>query len=386
MKGLVLDAKWEPKPDYAVSDWEKATGKAVTGSAIWRHPTLKVQEWPDPEPGPRDVVIAVQACGVCGSDMHFYETDKDDYILYPGLTKFPTILGHEFAGKIVEVGPEVEDRKVGDIVTAEEMIWCGHCIACRNGYPNHCTNLEEIGFTIPGAFANYIALDEKYCWPIDAIAERFGSEERAFEVGALSEPTSVSYNAMFERAGGFRPGHYVSVFGSGPIGLAATGLARAAGAGTIVAFEVSAPRRELAKKVGADYVYDPREVSPHEVMMELSKGEGFNFHVEAAGAPHLTIPEMEQALAINAKIVQIGRAAQRVPMYLESFQVRRAQAFGSQGHSGHETFPNVIRMVGAGRLDLSPIITATYELDNVVDAIAQSTTRTDGKIMVKPNA
>ena len=386
MKGLVLDAKWDPKPDYVVSDWEKATGKAITGSAIWHHPTLKVQEWPDPEPGPRDVVIAVQACGVCGSDMHFYETDKDDYILYPGLTKFPTILGHEFAGKIVEVGPEVEDRKVGDIVTAEEMIWCGHCIACRNGYPNHCTNLEEIGFTIPGAFANYIALDEKYCWPIDAIAERFGSEERAFEVGALSEPTSVSYNAMFERAGGFRPGHYVSVFGAGPIGLAATGLARAAGAGTIVVFEVSAPRRELAKKVGADYVYDPREVSPHEVLMELSKGEGFNFHVEAAGAPHLTIPEMEQALAINAKVVQIGRAAQRVPMYLESFQVRRAQAFGSQGHSGHETFPNVIRLVGAGRLDLSPIITATYELDNVVDAIAQSTTRTDGKIMVKPNA
>jgi scyllo-inosose 3-dehydrogenase len=386
MKGLVLDAKWDPKPDYEVSEWEKATGKAVTGNAIWRHPTLKVQEWPDPEPGPRDVVIEVKACGVCGSDMHFYETDKDDYILYPGLTKFPTILGHEFSGKIVAVGPEVEDRKVGDIVTAEEMIWCGHCIACRNGYPNHCTNLEEIGFTIPGAFANYIALDEKFCWPIDAIAERFGSEERAFEVGALSEPTSVSYNAMFERAGGFRPGHYVSVFGTGPIGLAATGLARAAGAGTIVAFEVSAPRRELAKKVGADYVYDPREVSPHEVMMELSKGEGFNFHVEAAGAPHLTIPEMEQALAINAKMVQIGRAAQRVPMYLESFQVRRAQAFGSQGHSGHETFPNVIRMVGAGRLDLSPIITATYELDKVVDAIAQSTTRTDGKIMVKPNA
>ena len=242
MKGLVLDAKWDPRPDYALSDWEKATGKAVTGSAIWRHPTLKVQEWPDPQPGPRDVVIAVQACGVCGSDMHFYETDKEGYILYPGLTKFPTILGHEFSGKVVEVGPEVERLKVGDMVTAEEMIWCGHCTPCRNGYPNHCTNLEEIGFTIPGAFANYIALDEKYCWPIDAIAERFGSEEKGYEIGALSEPTSVSYNAMFERAGGFRPGHYVSVFGAGSIGLAAIGLARAAGAGTIVAFEVSKER------------------------------------------------------------------------------------------------------------------------------------------------
>jgi len=386
MRGLVLDAQWDPRPDYEVSDWEKTTGKAVTGSSIWRNPTLRVRDWPDPAPGPQDVVIQVQACGVCGSDMHFYETDDDDYILYPGLTKFPTILGHEFSGKVVEIGNEVKSLSVGDMVTAEEMIWCGRCVPCRNGYPNHCTNLEEIGFTIPGAFANFIAIDEKFCWPIDAIAERYGSEEKAYEVGAMTEPSCVSYNAMFERAGGFRPGHYVSIFGTGSIGLAAVGLAKAAGAGTIVGFEISPQRRELAKKVGADYVYDPREVVPHEVLLEHSKGEGFDFHVEAAGAPHLTIPEMEQALAINAKIVQIGRAAQRVPMYLESFQVRRAQAFGAQGHSGHETFPNVIRLVAAGRLDLSEIVTARYGLEQTVDAIAQSTTRTDGKIIVKPNA
>jgi hypothetical protein len=386
MKGLVLDAKWDPKPEYEPSEWEKETGKAITGSSVWRHPTLNVQDWPDPEPGPNDVVIEVQACGVCGSDMHFYETDEDDYILYPGLTHFPTILGHEFSGKVVEVGHAVESLEVGAMVTAEEMIWCGRCIPCRNGFPNHCTNLEEIGFTVPGAFANYIAMDEKYCWPIEGIAERYGDENLAYEVGALSEPTSVAYNAMFERAGGFRPGHYVSVFGAGPIGLAAIGLARAGGAGTIAAFELSAERRELAEKVGADYVYDPRDVTPHEVLMELSQGQGFDFNVEAAGAPQVTVTEMEQALAINGKIVQIGRAAERVPMYLESFQVRRSQVYGAQGHSGHETFPNVIRMVAAGRLDLSEIITSQYNLENVIDAIAQSTTRTDGKILVKPNA
>ncbi|OQY22824.1 MAG: hypothetical protein B6I34_05350 [Anaerolineaceae bacterium 4572_32.1] len=385
MKGLVLDAVWEPKPDYEVSAWEKQTGKAITGNSIWRHPKLEVRDWPDPEPGPQEVVLEVQACGICGSDMHFYETDDEDYILYPGLTKFPTILGHEFSGKVVEIGSGVELLEIGDMVTAEEMIWCGRCIPCRNGYPNHCTNLEEIGFTIPGAFANYIAVDEKFCWPIDAIAERFGDEEKAYEMSALSEPTCVAYNAMFERAGGFRPGHYVSVFGAGPIGLAATGLAKAAGAGTIVTFEISPQRRELAKKVGADYVYDPRQVTPSEVLMELSKGAGFDFHVEAAGAPHLTVPEMEKAMAINGKMVQIGRAARRVPMYLETFQVRRAQAFGAQGHSGHETFPNVIRMVAAGRLDLSPIITARYKLDEAVDAIARATRREDGKIMVRPN-
>ena len=384
MKGLVLDAKWEPRPEYPVSDWEKETGKAITGSNVWRYPKLEVRKWPDPKPGPKEVLLEVQACGVCGSDIHFYETDEQGYILYPGLTKFPTILGHEFSGKVVETGPEVTIPKAGDMVTVEEMIWCGRCIPCRNGYPNHCTNLEELGFTVPGGFASHIAIDEKFCWPIDTIAERFGDEEKAYEVGALTEPTCVSYNAMFERAGGFRPGHYVSVFGAGPVGLAAIGLAKAAGAGLIAAFETSPQRRELAGMVGADHVYDPREISPSQVMTELSKGAGFDFHVEAAGAPYLTIPEMEKALAINGKVVQIGRAAQRVPMYLEAFQVRRSQAFGAQGHSGHENFPNVIRMVASGRLDLSPIITARYSLDDAIDAIVKSGERADGKIMVKP--
>lgn len=106
----------------------------------------------------------------------------------------------------------------------------------------------------------------------------------------------------------------------------------------------------------------------------------------------MTIPEMEKSLAINGKIVQIGRAAQRVPMYLETFQVRRGQFYGSQGHSGDGNFPNVIRLVASGRLDLSPIITTRYSLDNVVEGIAQSAVRPahdggarrHGKILVKP--
>ncbi|NOZ29886.1 MAG: alcohol dehydrogenase catalytic domain-containing protein [Chloroflexi bacterium] len=384
MKGLVLEAQWDPKPDYQVSEWEKQTRKAISGNSVWRHPRLEIQERPVPKIKPDEVLLEVKACGVCGSDMHFYETDEDDYILYPGLTRFPSILGHEFSAKVVEVGKEVTDLKVGDPVTVEEMIWCGHCTPCRNGFPNHCVNLEEIGFTIDGAFANYIAVGAKYCWKVDGILERFG-EEKGYDVAALTEPTTVSYNAMFTRAGGFKPGAYVAVFGAGPIGLAAIGLAEAAGAGMIAAFEVSPQRRELAAKVGAEHVYDPREVTPHEVLMDLSHGEGFDFFVEAAGAPHLTVPEMEQALAINGKIVQIGRAAQRVPMYLETLQVRRSQVYGAQGHSGHANFPNVIRMVASGRLDLSSIITARYSLDEAVKAIAQSTERRDGKIIIRPN-
>ncbi len=384
MRALVLDAECRPREGYALSDFESRTGKAITGSCVWRYPRLEVLEVEKPVPGPTDVLIRIKSCGVCGSDIHFYETDDDGYILYPGLTKFPTILGHEFSGVVEEIGDQVEGLVPGDMVTAEEMIWCGHCIPCRNGFPNHCQNLEEIGFTIPGAFAEYIAVGAKYCWKINEFKDVFGADEQAYEVGALTEPTCVSYNAIFERGEGFRPGAYVVVFGAGPIGLAAVGLSRAAGAGKIIAFEISPRRRELARKVGADHVYDPREVTPSEVIMDLTAGQGADVLVEAAGAPALTLPQMEKSLAINGKIVQIGRAAQRVPLYLETLQVRRGQLYGSQGHSGHGTFPNVIRLVASGRLDLSPIITARYTLDDVVQGIAQSGTRQDGKIMVKP--
>lgn len=384
MRGLVLDAKWHPKPDYKVSDWEKATGKAITGSSVWRYPKMEVRDKPMPKiTKPDEVLLEIKACGVCGSDIHFYETDKDGYMFYPGLTKFPVTTGHEFSAKVVEVGTEVKDLKVGDAVTVEEMIWCGYCTPCRNGFPNHCSNLEEIGFTIDGAFAQYIVVGAKYCWKVDGILERFG-EQAGYDVAALTEPTCVTYNAMFSRAGGFKPGAYVCIFGAGPIGLAGVGLAEAAGASKIIAFEVSPQRRELAKQVGADAAYDPREVKIHEVLMEASKGEGFDFFVEAAGVPELVLPEAEKALAVNAKIVQIGRAAQRVPMYLESFQVRRSQFYGAQGHSGDANFPSVIRMVASGRLNLAPIITARYRLDEVVAAIAQSGSRKDGKIMVYP--
>lgn len=383
MKALLLSAQWEPKPDYVLSEFEKTTGKAITGNSVWKNPKLELTNIPDPTPGPKDVIIKVKACGICGSDVHFYETDKDNYILYPGLTKFPVVIGHEFSGEIVEVGKEVKDLKVGDMVTAEEMIWCGECIPCRNGYPNQCKNLEEIGFTINGAIAEYIVIGAKYCWKIDEIAERYGDREKAFEAGSLVEPTSVAYNGMFVRGQGFKPGSYVAVFGTGPIGLSAIALAKAGGASKVFAFDVSEVRRKLAKEVGADFVYDPREVVPSEVIMEETKGVGVSMHVEAAGAPGKTIPEMEKSLAIDGKIVQIGRAAERVPIYLEYFQTHASQIFGAQGHSGYGTFPNVINLMASGKIDMTKIITSRFSLDNALKAIEKATKREDGKITIK---
>jgi threonine dehydrogenase-like Zn-dependent dehydrogenase len=383
MKALLLSADWDPKPDYDLSEWEKETGKAITGNAVWRNPKLEVKEVPKPGIQPDQVLLQVKACGVCGSDMHFYETDGDNYILYPGLTKFPANLGHEFSGNVVEVGEAVEDLVVGDMVTAEEMIWCGRCRPCRDGYPNHCTNLEEIGFTIDGAFAEYIAIGAKYCWKLNDLMEACGGDQtKVYEMGATVEPSSVAYNCIFERAGGFRPGSTVVIYGQGPIGLTAAAECKAAGAAKVISFEISGPRREVAKRMGADHVYNPLEVDPVEVVMDLTNGRGAELQVEAAGAPGKTIPLMEVCLAINGKIAQVGRAATRVPMYLETLQVRRGQVFGSQGHSGHGIFPSVISMMAAGLIDTRKMITARYPLDKVVDAIAQSTSRNDAKILV----
>ena len=206
------------------------------------------------------------------------------------------------------------------MVTAEEMIWCGYCTPCRNGYPNHCQNLEEIGFTIPGSVCRVSVDRAKFVLEAQRDRRSVRLEGKACEAGSVVEPTTVAYNGIFIRAGGFRPGSLRGCLRRGPIGLASVALCNTSGAGIVVAFEVSPNRREIAKKLGADYVYDPREVVPSQVLMELSKGEGFDMMVEAAGTPAKTLPEMEKALAISGKIVQIGRAAERVPVYLERLQ------------------------------------------------------------------
>ncbi len=388
MRGLLVEAEWDPREGYTPSDVERTTRKAVTGSSVWRHPKVRIADVPEAALRPESVRIRPRACGICGSDVHFYETDPDGYMLYPGLTRFPVVIGHEFSGEVVEVGREARDLRVGDMVTVEEMIWCGECIPCRNGYPNQCVRLEEIGFTIDGAQAESIVVGAKYCWKINELAEVYGNEDRAYEAGALCEPTSVSYNAMFTRAGGFKPGGYVTVFGTGPIGFAAIALARAAGAGRVIAFEVSPLRQELARKVGADVVYSPLDLErqgtrPRDVIMEATKGEGADMHIEAAGAPPRTIPEMEESLAVGGKIVMIGRAAERVPMYLEHLQTHAAQVYGAQGHSGYGNFPSVIRLMAAGRIDLTPIITSRFPLERGVEAVQKAARREDGKIMVR---
>lgn len=382
-------ASKEPKKGYKLSDFEMKTGKVLEGSKVWRHPELRIEQLEKPSLGPKDLLIRVKACGICGSDIHFYETDEDKYMLYPGLTRFPCTIGHEFSGVIEGTGSTVKDFNVGDPVTSEEMLWCGECIPCRNGFPNHCKNLEELGITVDGAMAEYVKVEARYCWKIDSLLDVYESEDKVYEAGSLVEPVSVAYNALFIRAGGFKPGAYVAVYGAGPIGLASIQLANVAGASKIIAFEVANERARLAKEIGADYVLDPLQLrkegqAPSEKIMELTAGLGVDMQVEAAGAPTQTLPEMEKALAINGKIVWIGRAEKSAPITMERFQTRRGQVFGSQGHSGHEIFQNVIRLMASGRIDMTKIITKRFRLSEGIKAVEEASKRVDIKITIKP--
>jgi scyllo-inosose 3-dehydrogenase len=385
MKALTLTAEWSPKPDYALSDAERETHKVRNGDKVWKHPTIDVGETADPTPKDDEVIIQVAAVGICGSDMHMYEAGADGYMLYPGLTRFPNILGHEFAGRVVEVGKRVRDLKVGDLVAVEEIQWCGECASCRRGFVNHCDNLEELGFTTQGAMAQFIPVRARYCWKLDELVDRIGDEAEALVMGAMVEPTGVSYHAMFNRIHTWQPGHYVAVFGAGPIGLAAEALAVAAGASQVIVFDTSPSRREIAGRLGATHVLDPIGLDLNDTLLDLTYGRGVDFVVEAAGAPDRTIAPLTKSLAVNATIAHIGLTGRLTPLSLVAYQQRGAQFAGSLGHAGHGTFQNVIRMMASGKLDMRPMVSARMALSEAKSAFKRLESRQDAKIILLPN-
>jgi hypothetical protein len=385
MKALVITAKREPRLGYVLSEFEKTTGWARNGNQVWKDPEFEITDIPIPKPSQKQVLIEVKACGICGSDVHMYHTDEENYIIFPGNSKFPCTPGHEFSGEVVEIGSEVSKLKKGDLVTAEEMNWCGECDQCKLGYLNQCENLEEIGFTIQGAFAEYIAVHEKYCWKIEGLANHYGNQDKGFEAGAIVEPSSVAYNAIFSCAAGIKPGNTVVVHGAGPIGLASIGLTQAAGAYKVIAFELSPKRRELAEVLGADHVFDPTDgVEPHERIMELTEGKGADMHIEAAGNLPKVMPQILKSLAVGAKVVQIGMGPLEAPITSGPFQFKKAALYGGVGHSGYNNFANVIRLMSVGKLDMSRVVTSRFSLIQVIEAIVQSGKLEDGKVLVKP--
>jgi threonine dehydrogenase-like Zn-dependent dehydrogenase len=373
MKAVRLYADWDPKPGFKLGPKDIEGRQTYLGSQVWRNPQIKIEEVAIPQPKANEVLLEVKACGICGTDVHIKQTDDDGYMLYPGLTGFPATLGHELSGVVVEAGPDARDKstnepfKGGEWVCAEEMIWCGACQPCADGYPNHCERLDEIGINIDGGFTKYITLPDKVLWSLDPLRGKYDDTD-IFKLGAFVEPTSVAYNAMIERGGGIRPGDNVVICGAGPVGLAACAILKRQGAARVILSEPSPERAAMAKAVGADHVINPLQDSFVEAVLELTKGMGASLFLEATGLPTVVYPDIEQVIwdgrTLNSTIVVVARAEAKIPVTGEVLQVRRANIVGAQGHSGHGTFPRVIQSMAAG-MNVLPLITKTISLDEV---------------------
>ena len=385
MKGVTLVADWCPKPGFVLGSKDVDKVQTYLGSKVWKNPRIEMREFDVPEPGDEEVLLEVKACGVCGSDVHMAQPDDEGYILYPGLTGFPAILGHEIAGVVVKAGKNARNKRTnkafeaGEEVTVEEMFWCGQCKPCADGYPNQCEQLNEIGFNIHGGYTKYIVVPSRVVWSLAPLKRKYKGKD-LFLAGSLVEPTCVAYNAVIECGGGVRPGDNVVICGGGPIGLAACSILKKNGAARVILSEPSEGRAELGLKMGADVVINPVKEDFVKRVMELTDGMGANLYLEATGLPALVYPGIEQCMwdgkTIAPTVVIVARADAKIPVTGEVLQVKKGRIVGAQGHSGYGTFPRVIESMAAG-MDMLPLITKKVKLEELAENIVAL--RTDRK-------
>ncbi len=208
---------------------------------------MDLVERPIPTVGDHDVLIKVHHAGVCGTDLHIWEWDA----WAAGRLRPPVVIGHEFAGEVVDLGADARTDgllAIGDMVTAEGHIICGHCLPCRTGHGHLCVRTQIIGVDRDGAFADYIAMPASNVMGLDGIST---------DIGAIMDPVGNAVHTVLE--GGEVPGSTVLVIGCGPIGCFAVGVAKAAGAALVIASDFNPVRRELAATMGADQTLDPAD-------------------------------------------------------------------------------------------------------------------------------
>ena len=235
-------------------------------------PGMSLREVPRPVCGPSDVLIQVRHAGVCGTDLHIWEWDS----WASTRMRPPVIVGHEFAGEIAALGAEAQAGgllEVGDLVTAEGHIVCGHCLQCRTGNAHLCQRTQVIGVDRDGAFADYIAMPASNVMRLDGIST---------EIGAIMDPLGNAVHTVLE---GAVAGSTVLVIGCGPIGCFGVGVARAAGASLVIASDYNARRLDIARCMGAHVLLNPAKDDVVARAYELTNGNGVDLVCEMSGHP-----------------------------------------------------------------------------------------------------
>ncbi|MBK8005288.1 MAG: L-threonine 3-dehydrogenase [Gemmatimonadetes bacterium] len=334
-------------------------------------PGMEVREVPIPSCGPSDALIKVHYAGVCGTDLHIWEWDA----WAAGRLKPPVTIGHEFAGEIVELGPEAKAEgllAIGDLVTAEGHIVCGHCLPCRTGDAHVCRRTRIIGVDRDGAFAEYITMPASNVMKLDGIPP---------EIGAIMDPMGNAVHTVLE--GGNVPGSAVLVLGCGPIGCFAVGVARAAGASLVIASDYNPMRLELARKMGAHVTLNPGSDDVVAKCRELTGGEGVDLVCEMSGHPagHQTA---FSAARLGGRVNFLGTPAKTTDVnFARDVIFKGLTLYGVTGRRMYDTWQQMFRLLRAGQLDPRPTVTHRFPLERIADAIQVIKEGQAGKVILE---
>jgi threonine 3-dehydrogenase len=337
----------------------KSLVKAKAEKGIW------LQDTPEPEVGHNDLLIKIRKTAICGTDMHIYNWDEWSKKTIP----VPMVVGHEYVGEVVGMGQEVRGFNLGDRVSGEGHITCGHCRNCRAGRRHLCRNTEGVGVNRPGAFAEYLVIPAFNAFKIpDNISDELAS---IFDPFGNAVHTALSFDLV---------GEDVLITGAGPIGIMAAAVARHVGARHVVITDINPYRLALAKKMGATRAVDVSKEDLQEVMNALGMSEGFDVGLEMSGVP-VALRDMLNKMNHGGKVAMLGIPPQDVAIDWNQVIFKGLIIKGIYGREMFETWYKMASLLQSG-LDLSPIISHRFSVDDFQKGFDTMGSGQSGKVIL----
>ncbi|MPZ24265.1 MAG: alcohol dehydrogenase catalytic domain-containing protein [Dehalococcoidia bacterium] len=336
-------------------------------AAIFEGPNhFEIRQVPDPRPAEDEFVVRVDYCGLCGSDLEIYH--GSGMVMAQGM-----ILGHEFAGEIVEAGPGAARKRLGQKVAVLPALPCGRCDLCTLGRGALCRDsTPALGLKAAGGLAEYVAVPAASAIPLGDLSTR---------AGALAEPISVAAHGV--DVSGIQRGQTAIVVGCGPIGALTTQVLRALGAGVVIVSEVSSYRRELASRAGATVVVDPAEQDLRQVAREIAGPRGVDFVFECAGSP-TGFTQGLSALRPTGTMVILSVGRQPMPLVplhavVNEYVLKGAFAYTDGLNGG-------LRLLREGLVDTDAVVSGERALDKTGEAFDEMASGRAGKLLVRVGA
>jgi len=330
-----------------------------------RAPGMWMQEIPEPKIGPNDVRIKIARTAICGTDMHIYKWDAWAQKTIP----VPMAVGHEYSGKIVEVGSEVRGLDVGDRVSGEGHITCGHCRNCRAGRRHLCRNTVGVGVNRPGAFAEYLVIPAGNAFKLpDSVSDDIASILDPF---GNAVHTALAFNLV---------GEDVLITGAGPIGIMAVAVARFVGARYVVITDVNDYRLDLARKMGATRAINVSRESLDQTMKDLGMQEGFDVGLEMSGNAS-AFREMLRTMHHGGSIAILGIPPDETAIDWNQVIFKGLTLKGIYGREMFETWYKMAALIQSG-LDLTPIITHHFPVKDFEQGFTTMGSGQSGKVIL----